>query len=53
MIKIGVTGWGDHDVLYKERTSSKRKLSIYSTHFPIVEVDASYYSILPISNYQK
>lgn len=53
MIKIGVTGWGDHDILYKERTSSKRKLSIYSTYFPIVELDASYYSILPTSNYQK
>jgi uncharacterized protein YecE (DUF72 family) len=45
MIQIGVTGWGDHDILYKERTSSKRKLSIYSTYFPIVELDASYYSL--------
>jgi uncharacterized protein YecE (DUF72 family) len=52
MIKIGVTGWGDHDTLYQERTSSKRKLSIYSTYFPIVELDASYYSILPVSNYE-
>jgi uncharacterized protein YecE (DUF72 family) len=52
-IKIGVTGWGDHDSLYPDRIHSSKKLRQYSTHFPIVEVDSSYYSIMPQSNYEK
>jgi uncharacterized protein YecE (DUF72 family) len=52
-IKIGVTGWGDHDSLYPERIHSSKKLRQYCNHFPIVEIDSSYYSIMPQSNYQK
>ncbi|MEH7350696.1 DUF72 domain-containing protein [Gottfriedia acidiceleris] len=52
-IKIGVTGWGDHDSLYPDRIHSSKKLRQYCMHFPIVEIDSSYYSIMPQSNYQK
>src|SRR5690349_1148238 len=52
-IKIGVTGWGDHDSLYPDRIHSSKKLRQYCMHFPIVEIDSSYYSIMPHSNYQK
>lgn len=53
MIYIGLTGWGDHDSLYHEKTSSKDKLSEYAAHFPIVEVDASFYAIQPQRNVQR
>lgn len=53
MIYIGVTGWGDHDDLYPPDVRSNEKLSLYASHFPIVEVDSSFYAVQPTRNYQK
>src|SRR3954471_11715419 len=53
MIYIGVTGWGDHDSLYPVQIKSKNKLSEYSSHFLVVEVDASFYAVQPVSNASK
>lgn len=43
-ILIGVCGWGDHKI-YPPGTSAKEKLSLYAGHFPVVEVDSTYYAI--------
>jgi uncharacterized protein YecE (DUF72 family) len=53
MIKIGVTGWGDHDSLYPDGTPARDKLAVYSGHFPVVEVDSSFYAVQPVKNYEK
>jgi uncharacterized protein YecE (DUF72 family) len=53
MIYIGVTGWGDHDSLYQGIRSPRDKLREYGGHFPIVEVDSSFYAIQPKRNSQK
>lgn len=53
MIHIGLTGWGDHPSLYRATTTSRDKLFDYSSHFPIVELDTSFYSIPSIANVQK
>jgi uncharacterized protein YecE (DUF72 family) len=53
MIRIGVTGWGDHDSLYPDGTSPKDKLEAYSGHFPVVEVDSSFYAVQPVKNYER
>lgn len=54
MIQVGLTGWGDHDLLYTdESTVSRNKLKMYSGHFPIVELDSSFYAIQPEKNYIK
>ncbi|PLS18078.1 DUF72 domain-containing protein [Bacillus sp. M6-12] len=53
MIYIGVTGWGDHDSLYQEGISPRDKLKVYASHFPVVEVDASFYAIQPKRNNDK
>ena len=45
MISIGLTGWGDHPDLYSEATAAKDKLFDYSGHFPVVELDTSFYAI--------
>ncbi len=50
-IQIGVCGWGDHDDLYTQGVKAKDKLSVYASHFPIVELDSSFYAILPQKNY--
>ncbi|MCL1989490.1 MAG: DUF72 domain-containing protein [Defluviitaleaceae bacterium] len=51
MIQVGVTGWGDHDSLYPEKTAAKHKLGIYGKYFSIVELDASFYALQPHRHY--
>ncbi|MFC2949389.1 DUF72 domain-containing protein [Virgibacillus sediminis] len=53
MIYIGLTGWGDHYSLYPAQIKPKDKLSEYSSHFPVVEVDASFYAVQPERNAAK
>ncbi|GGG88682.1 DUF72 domain-containing protein [Staphylococcus pragensis] len=53
MINIGLTGWGDHYSLYEDMERQSDKLKTYSGHFPLVELDASYYAIQPERNIQK
>lgn len=45
MIHIGLTGWGDHPSLYNEKKAANKKLLDYSQHFPIVELDSTFYAI--------
>lgn len=51
MIKIGLTGWGDHTDLYV--SSPKEKLQDYSAHFPVVELDSAFYAIPSYRNVEK
>lgn len=51
-IHVGVCGWGDHHELYTQGVRSRDKLSVYASHFPIVELDSSFYAILPQAHYQ-
>ncbi|MDW8567680.1 DUF72 domain-containing protein [Staphylococcus shinii] len=53
MINIGLTGWGDHDSLYEDLQRKTDKLVKYASHFPIVELDATYYAIQPERNIRK
>ncbi|MCM3700965.1 DUF72 domain-containing protein [Paenibacillus macerans] len=53
MIKIGLSGWGDHDDLYPPRTSAKDKLAWYARYFSLVEVDSSFYAVLGTEVYQR
>ncbi len=50
---IGLTGWGDHDTLYTDPDKKKNKLATYSSHFPVVEIDSSFYAIQSQENYYK
>ncbi|MGN7762219.1 DUF72 domain-containing protein [Paenibacillus sp. 22594] len=52
MIKIGLTGFGDHEELYGKIKPAER-LPVYSAHFPIVEIDSSFYAVQPVRNYAK
>ncbi|MGO4548336.1 DUF72 domain-containing protein [Paenibacillus sp. 2TAB23] len=44
-IHIGLAGWGDHDQLYTSVTKAGSKLRQYAKHFPLVEVDSTFYAI--------
>ena len=41
---------GHHDTLYEDLERKTDKLKTYASHFPIVELDASYYAIQPERN---
>jgi uncharacterized protein YecE (DUF72 family) len=43
-ILVGVCGWGDHEI-YPPSTKPTDKLSLYAGHFPVVEVDSTFYAI--------
>jgi len=45
MIYVGLTGWSDHPDVYSKTTSARDRLFDYSGHFPIVEVDTSFYAM--------
>ncbi len=53
MIRVGLTGWGDHPSLYSGVTASKDKLFDYTGHFLTVEVDTSFYAIPSKENVRK
>lgn len=53
MIQIGLTGWGDHPDVYAPSSSAKDKLIDYSAHFPVVELDSTFYAIQPERNIRK
>lgn len=53
LIYIGLTGWGDHAHFYSEGIKSSQRLKEYSSHFPIVELDSSYYAIQSQRNMEK
>ncbi|WP_025782989.1 DUF72 domain-containing protein [Sporosarcina sp. D27] len=53
MIEIGLTGWGDHPDVYAPSSTAKEKLMDYSAHFPVVELDATFYAIQPERNIRK
>ncbi|MDQ8739376.1 DUF72 domain-containing protein [Paenibacillus sp. LHD-38] len=44
-IHIGLAGWGDHDQLYISVAKAGSKLRQYAKHFPLVEVDSTFYAI--------
>lgn len=52
-IEIGLAGWGDHDSLYAPRTKPGGKLAEYASHFPVVEVDSTFYAIQPRERFAK
>jgi uncharacterized protein YecE (DUF72 family) len=54
-IRLGTAGWTEPSLIKSKRfyppgkTSAAERLRFYGAHFPLVEVDASYYSLLPRS----
>lgn len=49
MIRIGLTGWSDHDLIQKR---PKYRLEDYTSHFSFVEMDNSFYAIPSASSIQ-
>ncbi|EUJ35388.1 DUF72 domain-containing protein [Brochothrix campestris] len=43
MVKIGLSGWSDHPLLYQG--TKKQQLEDYASYFSVVELDSSFYAI--------
>lgn len=58
-IRFGTAGWTDPTLLKSKafyppgKTTAAERLRFYAAHFPMVEVDATYYSLLPRSTSER
>lgn len=52
MIRIGLTGFGDHEELYGKLKAGER-LREYGKHFDVVEIDSSFYAVPSVKNTSK
>ena len=50
-IRVGTAAWSDHEEFYPKGTKPGDRITYYARHFPVVEVNASYYHIMPSRNY--
>ncbi|MFT4036649.1 MAG: DUF72 domain-containing protein [Thermomicrobiales bacterium] len=50
---VGISSWNSLPGFYPTRTRPDDKLPWYARHFPIVEVNTSYYRPVPASTYEK
>jgi len=50
-IYIGTCSWADHAPFYPPDLPANQQISYYAQRFPLVEVNASYYRLMPARNY--
>ncbi|MEX2314998.1 MAG: DUF72 domain-containing protein, partial [Thermomicrobiales bacterium] len=50
-IRVGTAAWSDHEEFYPKGTKPADRITYYARHFPVVEVNSSYYHIMPARNY--
>lgn len=50
-IRCGTCAWSDHEEYYPRGLPPAKRLSYYAGHFPIVEVDSSFYHLQPAKWY--
>jgi len=50
--RVGTAAWSDHPEFYPKGTKPGDRITYYAQQFPVVEVNSSYYSIMPERNYR-
>ncbi len=51
IVQVGTCGWADHEDFYPPGLKSTDRLAYYARRYPVVEVNSSFYHLLPVSNY--
>ncbi|NLD73705.1 MAG: DUF72 domain-containing protein [Chloroflexi bacterium] len=49
---VGTCSWSDHARFYPEGLRSTEQISYYAQHFPVVEINSTYYRMPPVRNFQ-
>lgn len=52
-ILVGTCNWADHTDFYPPKLKPTDRLSYYARHFPVVEVDSTYYGLQPARNFAR
>lgn len=52
-IRVGISSWGDLPGFYPSRTRSGDRLTWYARFFSLVEINTSYYAVLPVRNFDR
>ena len=50
-IRVGTCAWADHEDFYPPGVRPADRIGFYARRFPVVEVNASFYHVLPPRNY--
>ena len=50
-LRVGTAAWADHLEFYPRGLKPSDRIAYYARHFSVVEVNASYYHIMPARNY--
>ena len=51
-IYVGTCSWSDHTGFYPDGLPSNQQITYYAQHFPVVEINSSYYHLMPERNYR-
>ena len=51
VVRVGTCAWADHEEFYPPGLKSTDRLAYYARRFPTVEVNSSFYHLLPPRNY--
>lgn len=51
-ILVGTCNWSDHADFYPPGTKPAERIGYYAKHFPIVEVDSTFYTLQPRRNFE-
>ncbi len=50
-VYVGTCSWSDHKGFYPQGLPSNQQISYYARHFPIVEINSTYYHMMPKRNF--
>lgn len=51
-IYVGTSSWSDHANFYPPGLPSNQQITFYAQHFPIVEINSTFYRMMPARNFQ-
>jgi uncharacterized protein YecE (DUF72 family) len=51
-VYVGTCSWADHTNFYPPELPKNQQIIYYSQNFSVVEIDSSFYRLMPVRNYQ-
>src|SRR5581483_9977718 len=51
-IRVGTCNWADHEHFYPPGIKPTDRIAYYARHFPVVEIDSTFYTPMPARNFE-